>query len=721
MAAVGVVTLSMTAVCSFVQTPLYKATSLIEINRGKVNLGQAALVEDRLPGIMEFYPTQKRILASRTLAHRTVAELRLWDHPVFESTKTDTPSSEEETKERVTSTVRQMLEVSYLRNTQLLEVSFVTPDPVLSAELTNALVRQYMLFSSEADLGVAKNTSSFLRDQIQKLQQDIQKKEALLQEYSKSKDIVMVGQNENIVVQHLEDLNRRLADTQAERAQAEARYRSLENAAPHSIQDVLDSRTIQNMKQQLALLQKQYDELSAKFKDDWPDMIRTRNAMEELQQRIDMETNDAARKAVANARVVYQAALREERLLKDELEKQKGEAQGLNSLAADYNSVKAELDNQRVMLQQLLRRQSETGLTAELGETQPVNVRIVEEAVVPRWRFKPNIVKNLVFGAVVALFLALGLAFFLDYWDTSIYTIEDLKRDVSIPYLGMIPKMKTNGHSARGLLPAGNGPKALPGPRRVQGRQMRGRESRPLPTVRSSAGPMPVEQSIIRERFKFLRGALLLSNAGGAPKTVLVTSPHKHAGKTFVVSNLAASLAEMQKKVLLVDADLRNPHLHRVFGIRNRVGLTNVLTGQLSFQDGCILKTSVPNLFVLLAGPLSPTPAELLDSAAMQQALERTQQHFDFVLVDSAPLLPVIDTHVLTSRCDAVVLVTRSGQTTRPAVKQSAELVGKANGKITGIVLNDIDLGDWAQNYYYGHYTYEYGTYPEANRNSLRG
>ena len=483
MAAVGVVTLSLTAVCSFVQTPLYKATSLIEINRGKVNLGQAALVEDRLPGIMEFYPTQKRILASRTLAHRTATALRLWEHPAFRSAETATVLSEEEVKERVASSVREMLVVSYLRNTQLLEVSFVTPDPVLSAELANVLVRQYMLFSSEADLGVAKNTSSFLRDQIQKLQQDIQKKEALLQEYSKSKDIVMVGQNENIVVQHLQDLNRRLADTQAERAQAEARYRSMQNVTAHSIQEVLDNRTVQDMRRQLASLQKQYDELSAKFKDDWPDMIRTRNAIEELRQRIDVETNDVARKAVANARVVYQAALGEERLLKEELEKQKGEAQGLNHLAADYNSVKAELDNQREMLQQLLRRKSETGLTAELGETQPVNVRIVEEAVVPRWRFKPNIVKNLVLGAVVALFLALGLAFFLDYWDTSIYTIEDLKRDVSIPYLGMIPKMKTNSPAARGLLPSGNGRKALPVPRGVQGRSALGSEARPLPTL----------------------------------------------------------------------------------------------------------------------------------------------------------------------------------------------------------------------------------------------
>jgi capsular exopolysaccharide synthesis family protein len=379
-------------------------------------------------------------------------------------------------------------------------------------------------------------------------------------------------------------------------------------------------------------------------------------------------------------------------------------------MASDYNSVKAELDNQRDVLQKLLRRQSETGLSAELGQRQPVNVRVVEEAVVPKWRFKPNVMKSLLLGGVVGICLAIGLAFFLDYWDTSIYTFEDLRHEVSIPYLGMIPRISVDSHH----------PKAIPkNGRRGTVRALQEKRQREIPTGASSlpavrpAGALSTEHSILRERFKFLRGALLLSNAGSVPQTLLVTSPEKHAGKTFVVSNLAVTLAEMQKTVLLVDADLRNPHLHRVFGIRNRLGLTNVLTGQRELEDGCILKTAIPNLFVLLAGPLSPTPAELLGSASMEAALERSAQHFDFVLVDSAPLLPVIDTHVLTSRCDAVVLVTRSGQTTRPAVRQSAELVAKTSGKITGIVLNDIDLGDWAQNYYYGHYTYEYGSYSQ--------
>jgi capsular exopolysaccharide synthesis family protein len=713
MAAVVLAIVSLSAAISFLRMPTYKAQSLIEVNRGTVNLGQDALVEDRLPGNIEFYPTQRRILESRTLAERTAERLELWTHPLFQVEEAESAG---DVKDKAVEKLKDMLRVNVIRNTQLIEVSFITPDPKLSADLANAQVQSYVGFSSEASLGVAKSTTSFLREQIEKLQVDIQKKEAMLQDYSQQQDIVMVDQKENIVIQQLEDFNRRLTETQAERAEAEARYRSLRSAEPDSINEVRESRTIQNLKQEYASLQKQHAELATKFKSDWPELKRVQSAMRELEQEIERESRNVTNQVIAGARVEYQAALRRESLLKQELDNQKGEAQDLSMLAADYNRVKAELDNQREMLQQLLRRQSETGLTAEFGERQPVNVRIVETAVPPKWRYEPSVTKNLLIGVVVGISLAVGLVFFLDYWDTSIYTVEDLRRAVPLAYLGMIPRMKP-GQEGRALSAGRKGT--------VQGN----RESRQtalapigrsLPAVPSSHTTL--DQSIVRERFKFLRGGLLLSSAGGVPRTVLVTSPEKHAGKTFVVSNLAASLAEMNKSVLIVDADLRNPHLHKVFGIRNRVGLTNVLTGQMAFEDGCILKTTVPNLFVLLAGPLSPTPAELLSSEAMEQALEQALRHFDFVLVDSAPLLPVIDSHVLTSRCDAVVLVSRSGQTTRPAVKASADLVEKVNGKITGVVLNDVDLKDWAQNYYYGHYTYEYGTYSqEGSPVNLKG
>jgi capsular exopolysaccharide synthesis family protein len=173
------------------------------------------------------------------------------------------------------------------------------------------------------------------------------------------------------------------------------------------------------------------------------------------------------------------------------------------------------------------------------------------------------------------------------------------------------------------------------------------------------------------------------------------------------------SLTDLDKKVLLIDADLRNPQLHKIFRFKNRIGLSNVLSGQTSLEKGCVVSTPIPNFYVLMAGPPSPTPAELLGSKKMEETLAECAHHFDYVVLDSAPLLPVFDSHYLTVKCDANILVVRSGQTSRNAVKQSLDLIDRVGGKVTGVVLNDVNLSDFAQNYYYTYHSYEYGTYAE--------
>ncbi len=722
--AVAVVGAVIATVRTFMQTPIYMATSVVQIHRGKINLVGDVMSRDTWAGYSEFYPTQQRVLTSRTLAYRVVDHLQLWNHPYFRRGPAAFASFIEEgeptpaVRDGLAGAVGGMLRVSQLRNTQLMEVSFVSPEPELCALLANAMVNQYIVFSGETESGVAKNTASFIREQIEKLQAEIQQKEKLLQEYSQRQDIVMVDQKENIVIQQLEDLNKQLTQAQGERAATEARYRSLQESNPASLSEVGNNSSIQGLKQQLAGLQKQYAELSTKFQPDWPEMQRLASAIQESRQRLERETQETSSKLIGSARVDYQASVKRESLLKEQVEKQKQEAQGLNLLAADYNRVKGELDSQQNMLQQLLRRHSETGLNAELGERQQVNVRVVEEALVPKAPFKPNRRQDMLLGALLSLALAVGLAFFLDYWDTSLYTVEDLRRHVPLPYLGMIPRNSRAGQIAGGLNQA---LKLLPSGVSELGRRALG----PGASSRTSYLPVPREPSqtthdpLLAERFKFLRGSLLLSTPGAPPKVVLVTSPDKHAGKTFVTCNLAISLAELGKRVLLIDADLRNPHVHRAFQIRNKVGLTNVLTGQKDVSQGCVFSTHIPHVFVLLAGPHSPSSAELLASDSMAETLKSCAEHFDFVLLDSAPLLPVFDTHVLTKRAEAVLLVVRSGNTSRYAVKSTVELIERVGGRLTGVLLNDVNLGDYAQNYYYSYHTYEYGTHYKESPEQL--
>ncbi len=711
--AILVTVLSVSVIRTLMRKPTYSATAVLQIDRGRINLVQDVMIQDYLSNYTEFYPTQQRVLRSRDLAARVVNQLRLWEHPYFTGGRPLSP--DDRTLENLSGAVLGMLQVAQIRNTQLMELRFTAFEPKLAADLSNALAQQYMSFDSEKDSRVARDASGFIREQVAKIQVEIQEKENLLQEYSQREDLVMVDENELIAMRSLEELNSEVTQARAARAAAEGRYRSVASSKAASLGQVRNSATVQNLEMEQTQLERQIGGLAAKFKDDWPELKRAREALVEVTAKLQRERKVVAKKIVAEAEVEYRAAREREQLLVQEEEEQKREAQSLNKLTTDYNQIKAEVDNQRSMLQQLLRRQSETGLSADLGEQQPVNVRIVEAALVPRGPNSSGLNRSVFMGVLIGLALSLGLAFFLDYWETSIYTIEDLRRHVPLPYLGMIPRLDSSapiwaGFNLRDL--AGD---AGVGTRTGKRDPTQTRSALALSQNNKVASRAKEDTNIIGERFKFLRGSLLLSTAGSPPRTVLVTGPDKHAGKTFVACNLATSLADLDKKVLLMDADLRNPQLHKIFRFKNRVGLSNVLSGQTTIDQGCVFSTPIPNLYVLLAGPPSPNPAELLGSSQMVATLEQCTTHFDYVLMDSAPLLPVFDSHYLTVRSDANVLVVRSGQTSRNAVKQSLDLIDRVGGRVTGVVLNDVNLADYAQNYYYSYHSYEYGTYAEES------
>jgi polysaccharide biosynthesis transport protein len=701
---------------TLMKTPMYSATAVIQIDRGKINLVQDVMVQDYYSGYTEFYPTQARVLRSRDLARRVVNQLKLYENPYFTGGGKIEPT--DQNLDNLAGAVLGMLDVNQIRSTQLMEVRFTSADPQISAKLANALTDQFMSFNNERDTNLARSTAGFIREQVEKIQNEIQEKEKFLQDYSQREDLVMVDEKELSAMKQLDQLQTQVTEARAAKAAAEAKYRSLATSNPAALMEVQTHASIESLRQEQSALQHQVAELSSKFKDDWPELSRAREGLEDVNTRIAAEQKAVAAKIIAKAEIDYREAIKREELLSREANSQKTEAQNLNKLTNDYNKVKAEVDNQRQMLQQLLRRQSETGLTADLGESprDPVNVRVVEAALVPRGPNGPGLQRSLFLGTVLGLGLGLGLAFFLDYWETNIYTIDDLRRHVPLPYLGMVPRLvggsdaMWNGFSLRALQSA------------EDARERRSRKEAGLSSTRSALAlaqrskvPSRAKEdvSIIAERFKFLRGSLLLSKPGSPPRVILVTGPDKAAGKTFVSCNLATSLTDLNKRVLLVDADLRNPQLHKLFRFKNRVGLSNVLSGQTGIEQGCVFSTPIPNLYTLLAGPACPNPAELLGSKKMEETLAQCAEHFDYVVLDSAPLLPVFDSHYLTVRCDVNVLVVRSGQTSRHAVKQSLDLIDRVGGRVTGVVLNDVNLSDFAQNYYYTYHSYEYGAYAE--------
>jgi len=716
--AVALATWLLGALARYLETPVYRATALIQIDWEKINLVQDVMVNPTR-GMADLYGTQEKIVKSRILAERVVDDLRLWEHPLF----VRDPSAAADSQKLAHSIARSilgMIDVRRVEKTQLMEVSFVTPDPELSADLVNSQVQQYIQFNIDSESGVARGTSEFIDGEVEELRRDIMEKEKFLRDGARNKALVMGdSRDDNIVMQRLAALNLQLTEAEAERAAAEAKFRSISRADGRSMEAVRNSSAVRELERKRLALAEKHEELASTFGPDWPEMKRIKGAIAEVERSLDVTVKEEARKIVAEARVSYQEALDRETMIRRSLEEQKSSVQDLQMATADFEQVKVELSNQRQMLQGLLKRRSETDLNADLGERQPVKIKIIERAEPSNGPFAPGAGRRTMMVALLGLVLGVATAYLIDHWDDSIHTVEDLKRYIPLPYLGMIPRYGDKPALSQLGRKLSGEPRAEP-PRALED-TMASKRSNYLPTLYDGNPALAENRNTLSERFRFLRGSILLSTPGSVPKVVLVTSPDKSCGKTFVSSNLSCALVQLGKKVLLIDSDLRNPKLHRVFHYRNRVGLTNVLTGQKQLGDGCIMRTDIPNLFLLMAGPASPNPGELLASQAMETILANCAEHFDFVILDSAPLLPVFDSHILSTRCDGVILVARAGVTSRHATLQSVELVSRVQGRITGIVLNDVNLEDYAQYYYHSHYTYEYGRYPAEDERVRMG
>jgi capsular exopolysaccharide synthesis family protein len=638
-----------TAVFSVTRTPTYRASAVIQVSSGgKINLLDDGTIEEARARSDDFFATQLALLRSHNLALRVVEQLELWKLPFFqgEDVEADLQAQRVKQVERLSS----MLNISPVGETQLIRISFVTPEPELSAQLANALAKQYVSYSAESLSGVARVTSDFIQDQIRKLQSEIEENERLLREYSREGNLDLLDQRESVVTRQLQALSTELSEVQAERASVAAYYQSVREAELDSFPEVLNSRTIQDLKREHAELQQRHSELSSKFKPNYPEVRRLRSALDDIEQRIEKETTEVVNNVIAAAEVNLRTVARREANLKAALERQRQDSRDVNAVASDYRRVQAELDNQKRILEQLLRRASATGLSAELGQAQPqIAVRLVDEAVVPTTRFRPSYTVNLIIGTFLGSLLGLGLALYRSWADRILRTPGDIRRHSGLRYLGSVPHHPS-------------GPPTLQEP------------------GRSAAPGQP----------KFL--TLFLFGRRRPPKHILVTSSTDGEGKSFVAFYLARCLTELGRKVLLVDANLRSPKLHEYLGIEKGTGLSDALAAGSLVSKKHIRDTVNKNLRVMTAGTAgsSSSPAELFGSQRLETLLHDCGKDVEHVILDSRSLLPAIDSHVLIPHCEAVVMVARSGITDSRWVQETKELVSRENGTITGIVLNDV-------------------------------
>lgn len=695
---VTLIAVAIALVVSFTMRPVYTARGMVMVEKEPNILSfedifQIETFRD------DYFQTQYKLLQSRSLAERTINKLKLWEKEEFAGKRQIT--SEELNnplfRQKLIDQFLDRLEVKPVRMTRLVEVTFRAHDPVLASDCVNALFDSFVDMNIETKSEATEQATEFLTQQINELKKEINQKEQELQNYGQEKNIIVLSDKETTILDKLSELNKALTEAQIDRVRKEAYYNEIKNASPDYIPEALSNPFIQRLREDYLKLSREYAKMQEQFQPDYPEMQRLKAELESARELLKNETESLVKAAYSE----YQAALKKEKSLQELFEKQKEEAFRLNSNAILYNSLKIEIENKKNLLESLLKRQSETGVSARLKGLRTSNIRIVDRADIPLKPSSPKKFRNLLLALFLGLFGGVGLAFVLEYLDNSIKSVEDVERYSGLPTLGVIPAFGEEiGHYGyyRAYRSGEDGQKS---------KQAQGKEGK-----KEKVEPEKIElvthfapDSVFAENYRSLRTALLLSGPQSNLRSILFTSALPTEGKTTTISNLAVSLSQMGKKVLLIDADLRRPKQHKIFNLKNHDGLTNYLAMDLEMEK-LIKPTIVPSLFLINSGPIPPNPAELLSSEKMSELLKKVREQFDFVLLDAPPLLAVTDAQILGKMVDGLVLVVRAESTPREALMQARELIDLLKLKTFGVVINDLSLD--GQGYYYRRYYRSY-------------
>ncbi len=689
---------------SYLVTPLYRATVTLQIERETPDIlafEDLTRVDYSWAAYADFYQTQYKILSSETVARRAADRLDLVSHPLFQQEAAGQPGvlawlrgllprrGENVLRtplDVATAWLGAHLEVSPVRNSQLVRVSWTSPDPELAARVANAVADAYIAFTLEAHYSPPDQASEFLVNQIGALKQEIGELEERLQSYGEAKRIVSIDESSNITLRALADIAQRRTEAETRLAETEAAYRALRDAPPEALPEVRDSELINRLKAEHASYESQYGELAQRFKDDWPALRTLRSRLEQLQARIAAETEEIRLKVVAAAQARYLAARHEVEQLDTLQREHEAAAQRLKRDAFDYATLQAEVQRKREILNALLKRQNEMALATRLQDLDVTssNVRVVDPARPPTAPYRPNVTLNLLLGLVLGLALGVGMAFFLDYLDNTVSSPSHVERETGLPTLAVIP-------------------------RHVAG-------AAPLVRVRrraAAAGPVDLVaqregRAAATEAFRELRTAILLSSPGSPPRQLMVTSALAKEGKSATTANLALVFAQLGRRVLLVDADLRRPRLHRIFETDNERGLSTYLSGLEKDPRQLVRPTEVPGLDLLPSGPVPPNPADLLAAPVFADLGHRLlEAGYEHILYDSPPVLSVADPVLVAAAVERAILVVRADFTPRESLRAAVDKLVQAGVRPAGLVLNDLDLDSHARGRYgYGRYAY---------------
>ena len=699
-----------TLIVSFTMQPLYKANGKIELSPQALKVtkfDELARLGSQLQ-TREFMQTQLKLLQSESLADRVIDRLQLESHPAFNppaksndisiltrikrsvkkvlaalgrtSTEQTSDSQLQQLilKKNIEAKFIKNLNLNVERDTTLISISFTSPEPALSREVVNTLIQEFMAWEVDKKVDSSITAKKQLEKQIDLARTQLEKAESNLNEFARKAGIVSLSSNLNLIYSQLEEANKAYAIIQTERMNKEALYNQARQGSS-SIPAVIESQLIQKLRSDYISLTAEYKEATVTFKDDYPKLQTMKAKILD----IDKQTKAEENRIIESVKNDYLTSLKKEEAMRQDTESKKTLAMELNDKATQYKILEREVETGKLIHQSLFERSRE--LDAKVG-TELGNIQIVDYATLPLEPYKPKIPLNLALSLVVGMIAGFGVAFLLEYLDNTIKRIDELSDRFQVPVLGVLPLVQVE--EAKNL----------------------GSIVRLKPTAGFSESIRTAKVSI-----------QLSSSLDQRPKLLVMTSTSAGEGKSTITANLGQAFAP-EEKVLLIDADLRKPTLHKHFSTNGylngkRKGLSNFLTGGSSLED-VIRDTEVPNLQVIFAGPIPPNPAELLASNRMRQLLEETDKLYDRIIIDGPPATGFADALILGHYANGVILVSTLGQTHREALRIFRRSLVNVGGRLIGSLVNKLNITNRYGGYYYKYYKYyhKYYSYQPAYR-----
>ena len=735
-AVIALIVTTIVTVATFQSKSIYQASTTIEIDRDNGSLYRSGEVVIQTDEAADAYlvglsmKNKMRVLQSRPLLEDVVATLNLDKDPRFldvdgkksvldavrtilskfqggtvapahavpappEELNVGAERSPEESARLApfVAILSSHLSAEPLEDTSMLVVSFSHTDPQLAATVVNTVARMFIDRTFQNSTEKFTKTSGWLEQMTGELQSKVEKAQQDVENYTREHNMFSADGKETLTADRLSRLFDEETKAESNRILKQSLYEQVKAGHLSELPEAYADPRAAELEKRMGELTVSLAQLNVKYGPDNPRLAEVKQQISALQQQLDTSRTRLEAKLKAD----YERAVTDENALKSALDNAKADAVQQNEAAIQLNILKQRVDTSKQLYTDFLQKESQAKV--QVAE-QHNNMRVIESADTPSRPVGPDRLKAIMISLFLSLAAGLGLAFFLEHLDNTIKTVEDVNKYAQLPALGVIPAI--TGAGARKLL--------------YRKRTQETGSAQSLAKAGSPDQPMPVQlvaldnRSSAAEAYRGLRTSVLLSSAGGPPKTVMFTSGQPGEGKTTTAINTAISLAQLGSSVVVIDADLRKPATHKVFGISHDVGLSTYLSGENVSLASVIQKLPIPHLSLIASGPIPPNPAELVSSEKMKKMLRELSEQYDHVLVDSPPLMHVTDPVILSTIVDGVILVVHGGKSTRDAVRRSRQELASVGAKVFGVVLNNLDLRrEGYDNYYYYNYYSGYG------------